>query len=110
MPETERTSLMLRPDQKEIIEDMAASDDPRWDNQSEALRHLIDESQRVDELEDEVDDLKMAITQLRNEKQVLIEDREQHQQETSDETDMIPVDGDNDRGIIGRLSWLLRGR
>lgn len=111
MPETERTSLMLRPDQKEIIEDMAESDDPRWDNQSEALRHLIDESQRVDELEDEIDDLKMATTQLRNEKQVLIEDREQHQQETSDETDMIPVDdNDSDRSIIGRLSWLLRGK
>lgn len=109
MPETERTSLMIRPDQKELIEDMAESDDPRWDNQSEALRHLIDESQRVDELEDEIDDLKMATTQLRNEKQVLIEDREQHQ-ETSDETDMVPVDDDNDRSIIRRLSWLLRGK
>lgn len=108
MPETERTSLMLRPDQKEIIEDMAESDDPRWDNQSEALRHLIDEAQRVDELENEIDDLKMATTQLRNEKQVLIEDREQ-QQETSDETDMVPVD-DSDRGIVGRLNWLLRGK
>jgi hypothetical protein len=108
MPETERTSLMLRPDQKEIIEDMAESDDPRWDNQSEALRHLIDESQRVDDLEDEIDDLRMATSQLRNEKQVLIEDREQ-QQETSDETDMVPADN-NDRSIIGRLSWLLRGR
>jgi hypothetical protein len=107
MPETERTSLMLRVDQKEIIEDMADSDDPRWDNQSEALRHLIDESQRVDELEAEIDDLKMATSQLRNEKQVLIEDREQ--QETSDETDMVPVD-DSDRGIVGRLSWLLRGK
>jgi hypothetical protein len=64
----------------------------------------------VDDLEDEIDDLKMATIQLRNEKQVLIEDREQ-QQDTSDETDMIPVDdNDGDRSIIGRLSWLLRGK
>lgn len=107
MPDTERTSLMIRENQKEMIEEMATDDDPRWTNQSEAMRHLLDEAQRVDELESEIEDLEMAVSQLRNEKQVLIEDR---QQETSDSTDMVPVDDDGDRGIVGRLSWLLRGR
>lgn len=103
MPETTKTSMTLRVDQKERLERMSESDDPRWDSQSDALRWIIDEQER---LESKVNDLEMRIDSMENEREVLADRVE----ELSDETDMVPVDDDDDRGVIGRLSWLLRGR
>ena len=108
MPEITKTSLSIRPDQKDRLKELAENDDPRIDDMSEAVRHLIDEAERVDDLEDEIADLKMEIESLRNEKRVLIDERRDEQQETSDETAIATVD-DDDSSIIDRLSWLLRG-
>jgi TolA-binding protein len=108
MPEITKTSLSIRPDQKDRLKELAENDDPRIDDMSEAVRHLIDEAERVDDLEDEIADLKMEIESLRNEKRVLIDERRDEQQETSDETALDTVD-DDDSSIIDRLSWLLRG-
>jgi len=108
MPEITKTSLSIRPDQKERLKELAENDDPRIDDMSEAVRHLIDEAERVDDLEDEIADLKMEIDSLRNEKRVLIDERQTQQQETSSETALDTVDDDS--SIIDRLGWLLRGR
>ena len=107
MPEITKTSLSIRQDQKDRLKELAENDDPRIDDMSEAVRHLIDESERVDDLEDEIADLKMEIDSLRNEKRVLIDERQTQQQETSDETALDTVDDDS--SIIDRLGWLLRG-
>jgi len=108
MPEITKTSLSIRPDQKDRLKELAENDDPRIDDMSEAVRHLIDEAERVDDLEDEIADLKMEIDSLRNEKRVLIDERQTQQQETSSETALDTVDDDS--SIIDRLGWLLRGR
>ena len=108
MPEIEKTSLSLRPDQTDRLRELSENDDPRIDDMSEACRHLIDESQRVDDLESEIDNLRREIESLRNEKRVLIDERQTQQQETSSETALDTVDGDS--SIIDRLGWLLRGR
>ena len=107
MPEITKTSLSIRPDQKDRLKELAENDDPRIDDMSEAVRHLIDEAERVDDLEDEIADLKMEIDSLRNEKRVLIDERQTQQQETSSETALDTVDDDS--SIIDRLGWLLRG-
>ena len=109
MPEITKTSLSIRPDQKDRLKELAENDDPRIDDMSEAVRHLIDEAERVDDLEDEIADLKMEIESLRNEKRVLIDERRDEQQETSDETALDTIDSD-DSNIIDRLGWLLRGQ
>lgn len=109
MPEITKTTLSIRPDQKDLLQELSENNNPKIDDMSEACRHLIDESQRVESLENEIDDLKMEIESLRNEKRVLIDERRDQQQETSDETDIVPVK-DDDRSILGRLNWLLRGK
>jgi len=110
MPEITKTSLSIRPDQKDQLKELAENDDPRIDDMSEACRHLIDEAERVDDLEDQIDELKMEIKSLRNEKRVLIDERQdKQQQETSNETALDTIDSD-DSNIIDRLGWLLRGQ
>jgi chromosome segregation ATPase len=85
MPETTKTSMTLRVDQKERLEEMSESDDPRWDSQSDALRWIIDEKERLD---DRVDDLEMRIDSMENEREVLSDRID----DLSDETDMVPAE------------------
>lgn len=97
MPETERITLTLRTDQFDLLEDLAENDDPRWRSKSEVARHLLDEAQRVDDLEQELE-------RLKNEKQVFIDEYQE------DEPDEIEVREDDDSSFVGRLKWLFTGK
>lgn len=98
MPETERITLTIRVDQVDKLEDLANNDDPRWRSKSEAARHLLDEADRVEELEQTID-------RLQNEKEVIISE---YQEDEPDE--ITPAsDSNNPDSFLGRLSWLIRG-
>ena len=95
MPDTDRLTLTIRTDQAEMLEEMSESDDPRWRSKSEAARHLLDEADRVDDLETELE-------RVKNEKQVIV-------QEVQSEEIQAHEDADERDSFFGRLKWLVRG-
>lgn len=102
MPETTRTSMSLRPDQVELLEDLSENDDPRIDDRSEATRHIIDEWQQQKE---QIDDLERQIESKENQIKVLsdrIDDLDEN------ETDMVPTE--DSTSITSRLKWLFTGK
>ena len=65
-----RYTVTLPDEQGELIEDLAGDDGPAT-SKSEAVRILIDDAQRVSEVEDEND-------RLRRERRQLLDQREEH--------------------------------
>ena len=65
-----RFTVTLPDDQGELIEDLAGDDGPA-SSKSEAVRMLIDDAQRVSEVEDEND-------RLRRERRQLLDQRDEH--------------------------------
>lgn len=98
-----RQSFSIREDQNEYINELEESRDD-LDNQSEVLRHLIDEAQRVGELEDEIDELETENERLKNEKRLILNQREEH-------NELVRyVEEEKQADILTRIKWILYGR
>jgi Arc/MetJ-type ribon-helix-helix transcriptional regulator len=99
MPELERTSVTLRPDQLEQIEELAENDDARYVNKSEVIRFLIDRGFEAEEIEQDLE-------RVKNEKQVLVEEI----QDGPDEDAMVPKEETEELdSMIDRLKWIISG-
>lgn len=98
MPDTDQITLTLRVDQIEQLETMADDDNPRYRSKSESARHLLDKSNQVDELEQELDRLKSA-------NKVIIDTYENSEMRVKEDEEE-----EEDSSFISRISWLLRGK
>ena len=101
-----RFTVTLPDDQGELIEDLAGDDGPA-SSKSEAVRMLIDDAQRVSEVEDEND-------RLRRERRQLLDQRDEH----SDLVRYVEEERDRERRrrakeeqpVWTRAAWWMFGR
>jgi hypothetical protein len=102
--EKQRVTITLRQDQHDRLVELAEDDNPRYDSKSEAARHLFD---RVDDLEDDIEELELTVERLQNEKQVLIEKHQQSEELAlyKEEEQFI-----EDASFRQRVKWLVFGK
>lgn len=100
----ERITVTLREEQVEMIDEMAEDDNLRYDSRSEAVRYLID---RVDDLEDALEEVERDLERVRNEKEVLVD---QHQQ--SQELELYREQQETllEASLGQRVKWLVFGK
>lgn len=103
----EQTTIRLP---TELLEELSEEADERGVSRSEHIREVLEERERIDELEQRVDELETELARVHREKRQVLEQREEHgelvaalQEERALEQRRAQA------GVVTRAKWWLTG-